>query len=259
MILKQRRLFFRTILLMLEDEMITGVIEGGGYSKISITSYKKMNLPGFEELVKTTALIDLTSNKEEIFNKFSDTTRNEIRRTERNAEMTIIVDDENLDGAYQLYKEFEYAQGRVPVAMSALKECRLFCAYFRGELISSVFVTESPSRLRIRSIFSKRLAVGDKETYKLISNATRRLVWEICRGGKERGFVSLDLASVNFNNPKTANITKFKMSFGGEVVNEYTYVYRSKLFLFFERLVILKILVGQSLRKVKNFMHHTQK
>lgn len=255
MILKQRRLFFRTILLILEDEMITSVINDGAYSKISITSYKKMDLPGFEELIKTTALIDLTPDEGSIFSKFSDTTRNEIRKTERNTELMVVADDDNFDGAYRLYKDFEYAQGRVPVTQEALRECKLFCAYFRNELISAIFVMESPHYLRIRSIFSKRLTIEDKETYKLISNATRRLVWEICRWGKGRGFVSLDLASVNFNNPKTANITKFKMSFGGGVVNEYTYVYRSKTFLFFERLVTFKILATRLLRKIKSATH----
>jgi hypothetical protein len=35
-------------------------------------------------------------------------------------------------------------------------------------------------------------------------------------------------------------ITKFKMSFGGEVVSEYTYSYSSPLYRLFERLVKLK-------------------
>lgn len=252
MMLKQRRMFFNIISLILEDEMIPGIMRDGGYSKISITTYKKMNLFGFEELVKTTALIDLTLNTDDIFNKFSDTTRNEIRKTYRNDDFVIINDDNNFDDAYRLYEKFEYAQGRAPVARNALKKCKLFSVYFKKELMSAIFITESPKYLRIRSIFSKRLQMKDKEMYKIISNATRRVIWETCLWGKENGFQSLDMASVNFKNPKTANITKFKMSFGGNVVNEYTYTYKSKTLRVFEKLAAARVYIKKIIYKLSH-------
>lgn len=252
MILKQRRMFFNIILLMLEDEIISDIIKNSSYSKISITTYKKMDMPGFDELVKTTALIDLTLNTDDIFSKFSDTTRNEIRKTYRNDDFVIINDDNNFDDAYRLYEKFEYAQGRVPVARNVLKKCKLFSVYFKKELISAIFITESPKYLRIRSIFSKRLQTENKEMYKIISNATRRVIWETCLWGKENGFQSLDMASVNFKNLKTANITKFKMSFGGNVVNEYTYTYKSNTLRVFEKLATARVYIKKLIYKLSH-------
>lgn len=250
MILKQRMVFFNIISLILEDEIASNVIRNSSYSKKTIVTYKKMNLSRFEELVKTTALIDLMPDEDDVFRKFSDTTRNEIRKTYRIDDFKIINNDNKFDDAYQLYKKFEYAQGRAPVVKSVLKKCKLFSAYFKDELISAIFVIESSKYLRIRSIFSKRLQAEDKEMYKIISNATRRIVWEICLWGKENGFHSLDLASVNFKNPKTANITKFKMSFGGNVVNEYTYVYKSKAFRALEKLATARVFIKKLIYQI---------
>ena len=66
----------------MEDDKFGYIRKSGIYSKISATSYRKMQLPDFETLVKTTAIIDLIASKDKIFRKFNDTTRNEIRKTD---------------------------------------------------------------------------------------------------------------------------------------------------------------------------------
>lgn len=241
MILEKRKLFLKTIQLMLEDDKIAAAVGSGRYSKITVTSYDELNMFNFERLSKTTALVDLTIPENDIFRHFNDTTRNEISKTYKIQGLRFVKDEEIFTDCYALYSDFEYKQGRVPVAMADLQKCEFFGAHYNKEIISGISVMKAPGRLRIRSIFSKRLATNDNELYKIISYATRRIVWEICRWGKKNGYVSLDMASVNFNNPKTANITKFKMSFGGSVVNEYTYIYKSPIFLFFERLTGIKL------------------
>ena len=79
----------------MEDDKFGYIRKSGIYSKISATSYRKMQLPDFETLVKTTAIIDLIASKDKIFRKFNDTTRNEIRKTERNDILKFISDDNN--------------------------------------------------------------------------------------------------------------------------------------------------------------------
>jgi len=254
MILRTKKLFFNTINVILEDDKLDELIKSGRYSKISALSYKRMNLPDFSVQTKTTALILLDKEEDEIFSKFNHTTRNEVRRTYKNKDLKFIADDKNFDESYSLYKDFEYTQGRVPVSKRELKGCKLFSANYKGEMISAVYLTTSFPYLRLRSIFSKRLKVDDKELRKIISNATRRIIWEVCLWGQKNNFKLLDLASVNFKNPRTANITQFKMSFGGQVINEYTHIYKSKLFKVFEKFVFIKIWLSQLVNFTKGIL-----
>jgi len=249
MIFESKKLFFNTINLVLEDDKLDEIIKSKKYSKISTTSYKQLDLLGFSVLTKTTALINLTKSEDEIFKKFNDTTRNEIRRAYKIDDLKFVSADTNFEESYFLYKNFEYLQKRVPVSKNELSQCKLFSAYYKKKMISAIYVMESFPYLRIRSIFSLRLKTNDKELYKIMSNATRRIIWEICLWGKKNNFKSLDLASVNFENPRTANITKFKMSFGGEVKNEYTYIYKSSFFRFFEKFVFLKLVLMRIFHK----------
>jgi hypothetical protein len=250
MIATGKKAFLRTVSISFEDEKVPEILKGG-YSLIRILSYNELNLPTFEKLVKTTALIDLAVSSEDIFKRFNDTTRNEIRRTYSMPELKVENHEEISAQSYILYSNFEFAQGRAPRNKTDLSPCREFDAFYNGEIISCIYVTEARPYLRIRSIFSKRLAVEDRELMKIIGYATRRLMYEICLWGKENGYASLDLASVNFNNPETASITKFKMSFGGKVVNDYTYIYRSRWFSFFERMAFIKVAFKKILGRLR--------
>lgn len=187
-------------------------------------------------------LIDLCKSLPEILQGFNDTTRNEIRRTEKINKLFFRNGSLPNTESYKLYSDFEFSQRRVPVNFQAISSTLLFSAYYNNEIISGVYLISAGKYLRIRSIFSKRTNAGDKEVYKIIGYATRRIIWEICKWGKNNGYVSLDMASVNINNPKTLSIAKFKMSFGKELVPEYTYIHKTKAFAFFEKMVVVKIL-----------------
>lgn len=243
MVYNSKKLFFNTITITLDDMALFDAARSGDYSRITAISYKKYDLPGFRVRTKTTALIDLKASEDDIFAKFNDTTRNEIRKTYKNDRLEFREprDDSEEREVYGMYREFEFGQGRVPVSFSEMKLYRCFAGFLDGEPVSAMYVVESKPYLRLRSIFSKRLKTDDKESYKTMSNASRRVIWEICRWGKANGFESLDMASVNFENPKTASITKFKMSFGGDVIEEYTHIYKSSLFGLLEKLVSVKL------------------
>jgi lipid II:glycine glycyltransferase (peptidoglycan interpeptide bridge formation enzyme) len=238
MVIITRRLFLRKAQVFLDDEYFLKALQSKSFDMVIALSYKNFGpMTGVSVREKTTALIDLLPDSLEIFKKFHDTTRNEINKTYKNDLLTIYREDVNKLPAYKMYSIFERSQGRRPLPMSEFCRFKLFSAYYKDEIISAITIIESGDRLRIRSIFSKRLAVMDKEVMKIISNASRRLMWEICQWGKDAGYQSLDLASVNFVNPRTASITKFKMSFGGQVINEYTYSYQSLIFCYLSRLI----------------------
>jgi len=243
MILESKKFGLRSILIFFEDDKIYDFINRGFYSRIIITSYNKLNLSDFKLRTKTTALIDLDQVEEDIFKKFRDTTRNEIRKTYKNSDLRFRFFDSVDNESYDIYRDFEYLQNRIPAPKENLKDCLFFGAYYKGKLISAIYLIATRPYLRIRSIFSKRLRSNDKELYKIISNSSRRLIWEICQWGKKESYKSLDMASVNFNNPKTANITRFKMSFGGTVVNEYTYTYTNFLYKLLEKAVKIKKII----------------
>lgn len=249
--IESRKLFWKTLTVILEDSAIVSSFKSREYGSIVALSYDKLSLPQqFTSSSKPTLLIDLRQNEEHIFAGFNDTTRNEIRKTFKDPRFTVFSGKPNSE-SYEMYKKFEYLQGRVPVAFKDISSTILFAISFEGQLISGIYVTTSAPYLRIRSIFSKRLNEDDKEMRKYIAYATRRIVWEACIWGKNNGYYSLDMASVNINNPKTQSIAQFKMSFGKNLVPEYTYIYKSPSFRFFERFVAIKILLKKILFKIK--------
>lgn len=241
MVTKNKKLFFRTAMVILDDEAIPDLVASGTYGKITAISYRGTVPRGFETIEKTTGIIDLTRSEEDIFASFRKTMRNEIRRTERTPELRFVSNDKNFGEGYRLYAQFEKARGVVPFSKKEFQRTKLFSAYYNGEMVSGVFVYPSEPVVRIRSIFSKRHGTSDKQVLSAISNSTRRIMWDICRWAKNQGRTGLDLASINLNNPKTASISDFKMGFSPEIVPEYTHVYKTPLFKIFEKFITVKL------------------
>jgi len=215
-----------------------------------LRSHAGSTASNFKVIKKTTALIDLTPEENNIFANFNDTTRNEIRKAERNNKLVFKSEDNNFSTLYNLYKEFEFSQKRIPISIKDFKQYTFFSAHYDEEPISAISIVSGQKYLRIRSIFSKRLKTDSKDLYKVISNASRAVVWEICKWGRKNGFKSLDMASVNLSNPETASIARFKMTFGGDLGQEYTYLYESKVFKLFKFLVSINHFFRKLVRKV---------
>lgn len=241
MILQTKKLWFKKVQVFLESTDSLAVLKNK-YDSVVFISYDLVTAAGYKIRAKDTALINLRLTDDEIFKKFSDTTKNEIRKTYNNTDFSFKLDT-NISDSYDLYSSFEVSQGRLPVSKTELSVFKSHLSYNKLEPTYGFYVIESFPFARIRSIFSKRLAVADPFARKIISNSGRRLLFEISKDLKSRGFVSLDMASVNMDNPKTINISKFKMSFGGSVCKEYTYIYKSKSFALFE--YVYKLIRGK--------------
>src|SRR6185295_6766537 len=123
---------------------------------------------------KDTAIINLLLSEEEIFKHYNDTTRNEIRRTYDNQDFDFMVNSD-FDRSYDLYAQFEKSQGRAPVSAQEMRVFRSALAFYKKEALYGFYIVESFPCARVRSIFSKRLLVTDKDAMKVISNSGRRL------------------------------------------------------------------------------------
>ena len=230
MVIEEKKLFFKTALVVLDDNAAEKVSTRSDLNRIIVVSHSRLSLPKFS-LIKSgkTGLINLKKTDEEILASFNKTTRNEIRKTENTPELKFIS-EAPFEEAYGLYASFERAISRTPFPKSALASCTAFLAYERDTPVSGIFVYPSKPILRIRSIFSKRVSVKDYEGYKRLSNAGRRLIYEVCLWGKRNGREGLDLSSINLENTETKNIATFKMAFNPDVVPEYTYSRTSWLY-----------------------------
>ncbi len=237
MIIERKVGFIRIARVILQTQEFLALLQSRKYHFISAILYDRPKEPEkYFRKEKKTTVIDLTPDSEVIFSKFNDTARNEIRRSKKIPELKFKLGDRNLDAIYEFHKEFEKLQGRRPKGKNSFQGCIFFTAYYKKDLIAVVACYDAKPYLRARAIFSRRLGAREKETSQIISFANRRIVYEICKYGHENGYAGFDLGAVNLTDSMKAGITKFKMSFGGEIRNEYTYLYRSKIFYFLSKI-----------------------
>ncbi|RJQ34488.1 hypothetical protein C4568_02415 [Candidatus Parcubacteria bacterium] len=206
------------------------------YAFIHIVSFTPSSLPGFSETVKKTPLIRLDRPIEDIFAAFNDTTRNEIRRTEKMPELSFVHGERHRGDAYSLYRAFEHAQGRTPKPKNEITRSLLFTAYWKEELIATAICFEDGGWVRLSHLASRRLTNTKEYSHAIIAYASRRLMYEICRWGKQHEKHSFDLGIINLSDPSKKGIAQFKQSFGGLIVDTYIYRWKSPLFRFVTRL-----------------------
>ncbi|MDD2785421.1 MAG: hypothetical protein PHS79_00840 [Patescibacteria group bacterium] len=222
---------FKMIEMLLEELTVQEVAElKRQYQRISVLTHRSMDLPGFRLRQKKTPNIYVDLPLDEVFGRFRDTVRNEIRRTERMEGFAVKLPDYDYERAYSLYCDFEFSQSRAPISIDDFKEYQLACAYLNGRLLSVVSFYQSGDKIRVRSIFSSRLAVkDDPELYKAIGFATKRLIYEICKYAQSSGAKLVDLASINLTDPAKEPIARFKSGFGAKIEDEYQYIYVSNI------------------------------
>lgn len=250
MVIKKRVLWFKVISFFLEDIHDTKEFKKK-YSKIFILSYNKLDVSDFSVGKKKTPLIYLSKEKEEIFKNFNDTARKKIRRSERNNELRFVVNDNNFEEAYRIYADHVYAYGKIPDRKKEMEDMKIFSAYHKDEMIAAIICYDSPKFLRAKAICSKRFDVQNKEKIKLISIASCRLVWEICRYGIDNKYEIFDLGSINIKDESRAGAAQFKKSFNVDIIDEYYYVYKSPFFKFLQKFVFIKIYIYKFLKKLK--------
>ncbi|MBI5469852.1 hypothetical protein HY968_00820 [Candidatus Kaiserbacteria bacterium] len=228
---------FKTAQIILDEKAAHAYMHKSGYGRIVILTHAKLDPHGFSLRQKETAIIDLDS-LDEVRARFNKTARNEISRTERDPDFRFeVISGSMPDDAYQLYaSSVEVREGK-PHAQSTFDGMVFVLGYYRDELLSGLAIFPTRPVARIRSIFSRRFSVDDKDLYAKIGYASRRCMQEACKWGIENGRKGIDVGSVNRTDEQKSGMMMFKLSFGGRIVPEYTYTRTSALFSFFERLL----------------------
>jgi len=205
--------------------------EKGDHSYIAIYSYKKIHLKDFELFkIQQTPIIDLTQSPEEIFKKFHTLTRRGVRHAEAFPDLRFSIPDDNINRSYKFYKEIKIKDGIIPDIRREFQNCIFFNAYFKDKIVASISFYDNGSCLRCKHIVSLRKEMGGES--RIAAYAARKLVWEICKYGKNRGYKKIDLGGINFNDPAKRGVAQFKGSFGGIIQDIYIYRYETKAFKF---------------------------
>ncbi len=209
------------------DFILQDPFPANDYSQVHFVSHNNLEIKGYYKLVEKTPIIDLKEQLDLIFKKFNKTTRNEINKAFLNKELIFESNSNNFDDFYSLYTDFE-SKKRKFLKLKSLdtlkKNSKLFLAFLNDDPIAAVLCYDTGHILRANIICSKRMASDDKEYLKIISNASRRLVYEICKYGKTHGYELFDLGEVCLNeNDEKYSITKYKLSFSDKLFNSIHY------------------------------------
>ncbi|TSC79442.1 MAG: hypothetical protein G01um101429_429 [Parcubacteria group bacterium Gr01-1014_29] len=224
--IERKYLFFTYARVILNDQLFARLVQERAHSYIVGVSHNKLDLgPRVSVRQKKTIIIQLDTPIEDIFRKFNDTARNEVRRTERMNDLVFTRNDGKWNDVYTMYKAHRKERGLPIHPLKFLQWGMQFNAYWQGRLISTITCYDAKPYLRIQNIFS-RIAADDKELRRTSGFAARRLVYELCKFGSQNGYTLLDMASANITNSAKAGITRFKSSFGGTIADEYIYTYK---------------------------------
>ncbi|MFC1595088.1 hypothetical protein ACFL3E_01520 [Patescibacteria group bacterium] len=219
--------------IVLDDKKLKQALEKKGHFYISGVSYNGSF--GSKDILikqkKTPVISLIDTDKDKILGSLHDTTRNEVKRTFKMPELSFRLPDDNRSEIYKLYKKFEKKGGRIVRRKSYFKNSIFAGAYWKDKLIAGIICYDIFPYLRVNAIVSERLQ--ESEIKKAVSFATRRLIFELCSHGMQKGYLLIDLGGVNLEEKEKSGITAFKMSFGGELINEYTYTYKSPVFKIF--------------------------
>lgn len=191
-------------------------------------SYKKLDVSGWEERVQKTPIIDLSKNLEEIYAGFRRDTKAGIKKSEDIKGLRLKIPDDDFVASYKFYKKIKLKDGVNPDIKSDFKNCLFFNAYSKGRLFVSMSFYNNGVSLRSKHTVSLRKEMGSDS--KVAAWATRRLVWEICKYAKSRGILKLDMGGVNFDDKEKSGLVDFKLSFGGEIKEIYSYRYETAIF-----------------------------
>jgi hypothetical protein len=206
------------------EEIVLKIISLGSFFMVRIYSYVPLKLPDNFKLLsekKTTRIVLYDKSADEIALSFRKNYRNEIRKTYRDDCVLAKIEEGFSKDGYALYKEFEM-QARRPYLVEKEIGGVWALGYINGELVSGIYLIDTSPVLKVVSIFSVRKQ-ANVQNATLIGCVGKRLMYDVCLWAKKRHYEYVDLAFFDENDEIKAGIAKYKLGFGGDVVNEYMY------------------------------------
>ncbi len=213
--------FVRLYLLDLDDadRLATAADSNDYVFAYSLVDFGEVD--GFDREEKATQLVTLDGTEDEVFDGLNKNNRYKVRRSYRDEDVVVLVDDPDREASLAFYQAVKTADGVVPDIEEDFTTVRWINAYREGNLISSTCWFDSGRILRAKHIVSTRKELGADSN--LIGRLTRRLFWEACVVGIGEGHQYVDLGGVDTNTEVKSGVADFKLSFGGETVDVFVY------------------------------------
>jgi hypothetical protein len=211
-------------LYLLDGEHVADLIDHVNHGYDYIFAYSLVDLgevEGFSREKKLSQFISLDGAEDVIFGRLHKTNRKKIRRTYRDHEVDIVIDDPAGQESYEFYCRVKKAEGVRPDFAADFSSVRWINAYHREELISSTSWYHNDHVLRGKHYVSIRKQSGIDTA--LVGRLTRRLFWEACVLGIRGGLRYVDLGGLDPHDPSKQGIYEFKRSFGGDTQDIYIY------------------------------------
>lgn len=201
------------------------------FKMVLYTSYKGglSNVPfWFHKRIGYTCVIDLKKNENEIFDQIKPTSKNEIRRAEKEGVAIDILEynlnnknTKDLSQFIDYYNHFAAQKGlesRNLNSMAKYPNIIIGKALYNGEVLSA-HATFVDSEASIASLlFSCSIRLNEDIDYRLVGWGNRLLHYRELLYFKKIGLDIYDWSGVGSDPIPKGGIAKFKLSFGGNVI-----------------------------------------
>ena len=226
-IVPYRAVFFPT------DETLTELTERTKPTQMARLFWTATELRNANRVVRhektATVCIDLSGTLEALSKGVAKNTRYEIRQAEKLGDRIRIERNgpELTNKFLALFNDFVRSKPEVAAINHSMlrryeAHADIFMAYLDGNPVCGHVLLRDVEIGRARLLYSASRRFDDRETARLSGTLNRFLHWhEICAYREER-FSAYDLGGIKED--KADGITQFKMSFGGDVVKEHTYL-----------------------------------
>lgn len=198
--------------------------------RLFYTSVKKdtgRNIFRIEETLAS--LIDLSAPLGALWKNLSLKTAEHVRRAENlGARLTVRDDRASPEAFLELFNDFARAKrvGVTPMSRKTLRRyldfSDLSVVYLDGTPICGHIMLVDHELKRARLLFTANRRLENPEMARISGEANKLLHWWEIRHYKELGFQTYDFGGIR-EDPREG-ITRFKTSFGGSTVKEYTYL-----------------------------------
>src|SRR5262249_34688668 len=160
---------------------------------------------------------------EQVRLRFGASTRNQINRTYRDPSFSFRISPVVTDEGFLLLSRFLRKRKKPQVPRSSYRGCIEFLAFANSEAISGILLFPSTPVALVGAIFSKRYeAMPDKE-YRIVGNAGKRLMAEVCRWGIDQHITAIDVGGLNQEATDKLGISEYKSAFAPTVAQQYVY------------------------------------
>ncbi len=166
---------------------------------------------------------------EEWWKRFAPYNRAEIRKAERLGERVRIGRNEEagITDFLTVYNDFARLKDGVwQISATLIKRYERFAdrlvLYLDEQPMVVNLVLRDPESGRVRGLYNASRRLDEPKKARLVGNLNRLLHWHNMRLYRQEGFHSYDWGGISED--RSDGRAKFKTSFGGEVVEEYTYL-----------------------------------